>query len=56
MPKLSKERKATPARWNAACGEGLGALDPPGSETRACTQGFPRNLGGPVASAKKSPP
>ena len=36
--------------------KGLGASDPPGSETRACAQGFPRNLGGPVASAWMAPP
>jgi hypothetical protein len=56
MPKPSEERKATSTRWNAACGEGLGASDLPGSETRACTQGFSRNLGGPVTSARESPP
>jgi hypothetical protein len=56
VPKLSEKWKATPTRWNAACGVGLGASDPPGSETRACTQGFPRNLGGPVPSVRESPP
>ena len=31
-------------------------MDLPGSETRASTQGFPRNLGGPVASAREGVP
>jgi len=31
--------------------QGPGTKVPPGSESRACTRGIPRNLGGPVASS-----
>jgi hypothetical protein len=42
---LLKERKAASRRRN-----GLAIAIPPGSESRTRSQGFPRNLGGPVAS------
>jgi hypothetical protein len=51
-----KEVEGNTDALDAARGEGLGASDPPGSETRACAQGFRRNLGGPVASAWRAQP
>jgi hypothetical protein len=44
-PTLLKERKAASRRRN-----GLASVIPPGSESRTRPHGFPRNLGGPVAS------
>jgi hypothetical protein len=41
---LLSERKAASRRCN-----GLALAIPPGSENRARSRGFPRNLGGPVA-------
>jgi len=45
-PTLLKGRKAASRRRN-----GLALVIPPGSESRTRSRGFPRNLGGPVASA-----
>src|SRR3954451_9950956 len=44
-PTLLKGRKAASRRRN-----GLAPAIPPGSESRTRSRGFPRNLGGPVAS------
>ena len=44
-PTLLKGRKAASRRRN-----GLACAIPPGSESRTRSHGFPRNLGGPVAS------
>ena len=44
-PTFLKRRKAASRRRN-----GLASAIPPGSESRTRSRGFPRNLGGPVAS------
>src|SRR3954463_10346220 len=44
-PTSLKGRKAASRRRN-----GLASAIPPGSESRTRSRGFPRNLGGPVAS------
>src|SRR3954452_3633917 len=46
-PTLLKGRKAASRRRN-----GLAPAVPPGSESRTRSRGFPRNLGGPVASTR----
>src|SRR3954463_882271 len=48
-PTLLKGRKAASRRRN-----GLAPAIPPGSESRTRPRGFPRNLGGPVASTATS--
>jgi len=48
----SRQQRRLP--WTTVVLKGQGERIPPGSESRACTQGSPRNLGDPVVSVDQA--